>query len=155
LHEALDAYRPKVVALMMGPWEMFDRQGPAGLELAGSRELTLDIEDQVSRIRDLVRGVGARFVILDTPCFEPTTSDPSGAIWRDPARLAWINGVWRDFASKHASDTSVVDLSALLCPGGKPIEDEAGGQYRGDGMHFTPDGTTFVWRWLERLGSRN
>ncbi len=153
LRTAVDAYRPDVVALMLGPWEMFDRQGPAGLEQAGSRELTLDVEDQLARLRDEVRHIGARLVILDTPCFAPTTTDPSKAIWVDPGRLAWINGVWRDFASKHASDTSVADLSARLCPGGKPIENQVGAQYRADGMHFTPAGSTFVWQWLERLGS--
>jgi peptidoglycan/LPS O-acetylase OafA/YrhL len=153
LREALDAYRPQVVALMMGPWEMFDRQGPAGLERAGSRELTLDIEDKLSRVHDIVRHAGARLVILDTPCFDPTITDPSGAIWRDPARRAWINRVWHDFAGRYTRDTSIVDLSTLLCPGGNPIEQQFGGQYRADGMHFTADGTTLVWQWLERLGN--
>jgi peptidoglycan/LPS O-acetylase OafA/YrhL len=153
LRTALDAYQPDVVALMVGPWEMFDRQGPAGLQKVGSRELTLEIEDKLERIRDTVRDAGAHLVILDTPCFKPTTTtDPSREVWEDPARLDWLNDVWRDFASKHAGDTSLAPLSDVLCPNGKPIEDTTTG-YRGDGMHLTNAGSTLVWQWLERLGS--
>ena len=107
-------------------------------------------------MRWIVRNFGARarFVILDTPCYQPV-SDPIDeynqlAIRRDTCRSAWLNRVWHDFVARHAGDTTVAPLSGLLCKNGKPIEKKVGDRYRRDGMHFTQRGAALVWLWLDQ-----
>ena len=71
LTEVVDAYRPAIVATMLGPWEMFDRETPNGREDAKSNQLTDQLEAQLARIDSIARKAGARLVILNTPCYNP------------------------------------------------------------------------------------
>jgi peptidoglycan/LPS O-acetylase OafA/YrhL len=142
------AFRPAVVATMLGPWELYDRRTPSGPERVGSAALTADLEAQLARLQKIVVDGGARLVILTTPCFDPASAAPSvrPIVVRD--RVAWVNRVWRDFSRSH--HVARANLAGLLCPGGTPIEDRVGHRDRADGVHFSPAGAVMVWRWIDQ-----
>ena len=78
-------------------------------------------------------------MILTTPCFSPTTRELGAfgeAARADPARVQWLNDVWRRYAADHP-DVTLLDLDAHACPGGKYAATIDGVPMRTDGVHFT------------------
>jgi hypothetical protein len=68
-------------------------------------------------------------------------------ILRDPARRAWVNGVWRDWADRHPR-VRLVDLDPLLCPNGVPGTAGPGVPYRAADGALTTAGITALRSWL-------
>ena len=65
----------------------------------------------------------------------------------DPARVQWLNDVWRRWAADHP-DVTLLDLDAHACPGGKYAATIDGVTMRTDGVHFTLPGARLLWKWL-------
>ena len=94
---------------------------------------------------------GATVVMLTQPPFVdlghptgPTTQD------KDFERL---NSLLTEFAA-HTPHVTLINLAAYVCPSGPPCPFVVGGVGpRGDGAHYTSEGSLFVARWLmPRLG---
>jgi hypothetical protein len=137
--------------LFVGAWEVFDRRFDDRTLIVFSN----DYRDYLNQQLDLARAAltihGEPLVILGPGCFDrPVVSENDGAqIQNDAERLDWVKGVFRDYASAHADTTTFIDLGPLLCPNGEPRDTIDGTLVREDGMHFTRDGATLVWKWLE------
>ena len=59
-----------------------------------------------------------------------------------------LNVLLKRFAS-HRPHVEIVDLADYICPGGPPCRYIVDGEFvRGDGAHFTAEGSLFVARWL-------
>ena len=65
----------------------------------------------------------------------------------DPARVQWLNDVWRRYAADRP-DVSILDLDAHTCPGGTYATTIDGVTMRTDGVHFTLPGARLLWKWL-------
>ena len=65
----------------------------------------------------------------------------------DPARVQWLNNVWRRYAADHP-DVHIVDLDGHACPGGTYTPTIDGITMRTDGAHFTDAGAKLMWQWL-------
>jgi hypothetical protein len=79
-------------------------------------------------------------VFLTAPCFGEPLS-PDGTPWPEdsPARRAAYNDLVRQVAAENPKTDSVVDLNAVVCPGGKYSAKYKGVTIRtSDGIHFTP-----------------
>lgn len=148
-NQTVDIWRPNVVVLLTGAWEVFDREIGGEWVSFGSDAFRAALDRRLEAVYRAATRYGARLVILTTPCFDPPDTLSWGAERRDPDRIAWLNRQWRRFAAAHPDRVSVLDLEALVCPDGR-YTDRIDGRVvrRSDGVHFTAEGSRYVWRWL-------
>ena len=112
----------------------------------GSRRWYATLQKRMQqRVRRLTAS-GATVVLLTQPPFVdfgktggPTSQD------KDFERL---NAFLSEFAA-HTPHVKLIDLSTLVCPSGPPCPMDVNGlALRGDGDHYTGEGSLFVARWL-------
>jgi peptidoglycan/LPS O-acetylase OafA/YrhL len=144
------AYKPQVSVLLVGGWEVFDRELGGTTLRVGTPPMEAELRKALDRAKRVLTADGARFVILTTPCFSPTTRELGEfgeAARADPARVDWLNDVWRRYAADHP-DVTLLDLDAHACPDGKYAATIDGVPMRTDGVHFTLPGARLLWKWL-------
>ncbi len=132
--------RPDVVAVLVGEWELMDRYKDGRWQHIGEPAFDTYLGTQLDLLINVVSARGAKVALLTAPCSAPAES-PSGAPWpeNDPQRLARFNQLLREAAARHPTKTTVVDLKAFVCPGGKYVATLDGYLIRSsDGIHF-PD----------------
>lgn len=149
-------YQPDVVMIQYGAWEVFDyKQGAETIE-AGSPEMETAIREGFDRGIEAVLEVkpDTRFLIVGAPCMNEQNPRLGGSDSprNDPDELAWVDGVFEDYADDLGDQADYVDLGELLCPGGSFVDDLGEGVVRPDGSHYDEDKTGPAWRWLsERI----
>ena len=133
--------RPDVVAVLVGEWELMDRVWEGHWVHIGEPAYDAYLGRQLDLMINVASARGAKVALLTTPCSAPAES-PSGALWpeNDPARLARFNQLLREAAARYPSKATVVDLKAIVCPGGKYVATLDGYLIRSsDGIHFPHD----------------
>ena len=144
----VDQFRPNVVAILAGRWEVMDRLvgghwahiGQPAFDALVRRSLELSVRVATSS--------GAYVVFLTAPCFN-SGEQPDGTSWPedDPARIARFNQLVRQVAAEHPATVRVEDFGAMVCPGGVYTTTRDGVQVRdGDGVHIVP--TPAAGQWL-------
>jgi peptidoglycan/LPS O-acetylase OafA/YrhL len=144
------AYHPDLSLLLIGGWEVFDREIDGKILRVGTAPMESELRKALDRARKVLTANGARLVILTTPCFSPTTRELGEfgeAARADPTRVQWLNEVWRRYVADHP-DVSLLDLDAHACPGGTYAPTIDGVPMRTDGVHFTLEGARLLWKWL-------
>ena len=144
------AYDPDVSLLLIGGWEVFDRDVGGRILRVGTAPMETELRAALDRARAVLTKNGAHLAILTTPCFSPTTRELGEfgeAARADPARVQWLNDVWRRYVADHP-DVSLFDLDAHACPGGTYVPTIDGVPMRTDGVHFTLEGARLLWKWL-------
>ena len=144
------AYKPELALLLIGGWEVFDREIGGRVLRVGTAPMEAELRRALDHARRVLTADGARLVILTTPCFSPTTRELGAfgeASRADPARVQWLNDVWRRYVADHP-DVTLLDLYAHACPGGKYAATIDGVPMRTDGVHFTLPGARLLWSWL-------
>ena len=118
--KGVQAYKPQVSLLLIGGWEVFDRELHGRTLRVGTAPMEAELRTKLDEAKRILTADGARLVILTTPCFSPTTRE-LGAFGEqaraDPARVRWLNDVWRRYAADHP-EVTLLDLDAHACPGG-------------------------------------
>ncbi len=130
--------RPDVVAVLVGEWELMDRYRDGRWQHIGQPAFDAYLAGQLDLLIKVVSARGAEVALLTAPCSAPAES-PSGALWpeNDPKRLARFNELLRAAAARHPTKATVVDLKAIVCPGGKYVTTLDGYLIRSsDGIHF-------------------
>jgi len=143
-------YSPQVALVLVGGWEVFDREVDGRVLRVGTAPMEAKLRAALDTARRVLTAHGARMVLLTTPCFSPTDrelGDAAESDRADPARVAWLNDVWRRYAADHP-EVTVLDLDAHACPGGSYAATIHGVDMRTDGVHFTLPGARLMWRWL-------
>jgi len=145
------AFHPDVSVLLIGAWEVLDKQVGGRTLRAGTPGDERYLDSELQLAFDTLAPVSHRIAILNVPCFqEPQTADAYAWIAKardDPARGEWLNQVLGRFAATHRDRVALLDLRGFLCPGGQ--QDPANGtKVRADGVHFTVEGADLVWAWL-------
>jgi peptidoglycan/LPS O-acetylase OafA/YrhL/lysophospholipase L1-like esterase len=149
--EAAGQFRPDVGLLVLGGWEVLDRQVDGRHLRVGTADYERYLNGELQLAYDTLAASSRRIAILNVPCYhQPETGlDASLAETRnDPARGAWMNGVLGRFVAAHPGQVVLLDLKTYLCPGGRYADRLHGVKMRSDGVHFTPEGAKLVWRWL-------
>ncbi|MBM3674006.1 MAG: acyltransferase [Actinobacteria bacterium] len=149
--EAVAQYRPDVVVMLIGAWEIYDREVDGTLLRVGQPETEEYLRAELDEARAILTARGAHLVMLTAPCFAPpgTALREWGARERaEPWRVDWLNEVIRRYVADHAASVSLLDLHARICRDGLPLEDGPG--LRSDGVHFSEDGARSVWVWLTK-----
>ena len=147
--KALQSGRPNVV-LWASSWERNSLSIGSGAKqqtlLAGSPEWsTLLLNRMGQRVRELT-ATGATVVMVTQPPFVDQ-GQPAGPTAQDESFLR-LNNLLVAFA-RNRPQVEVVDLADYVCPSGPPcplVVDNVGA--RGDGAHYTADGSLWVARWL-------
>lgn len=134
---------------MMIAHQVFDRRVEPGTP--EGRTLVFDTLD---RIEKSAREVGVRHVqVVGMPCrqIDPLRLDPQLRFFAkpgsDPANIAWLNEVLRQWAEGAPERRDFLDLWQPMCAHGfDPVMH--GVQFYHDTVHFSPEGAEMVWTWL-------
>ena len=94
---------------------------------------------------------GATVVMLSQAPFVPVGAHPEDS--RASDQFARLNALIANLAA-HTANVKVVDLANRICPSGPPCPLTVDSVWvRGDGIHYTDEGSLWVARWLlPRLG---
>ncbi len=128
--------RPRVVVLLAGRWEVFDRSDAAGEVTDITRpEYARYVEDQLQRFVRIASSRGGRVVLMTAPYYQP----PGGKAGPEdaPARVDEYNRLVRDVVRANPGTTSLFRLNALVSPHGR-FAAAVGSQIvrAPDGVHF-------------------
>jgi hypothetical protein len=109
------------------------------------------LDGQIENFRKMMQSTHARFVLLTVPCMHPLPTVPAArrAAQADPARVAWLNGVWKRYAGRHPG-VVLADYGAFLCPDTAAARALAA-TWRPDGVTLGRAGAAATWKWLAPL----
>jgi peptidoglycan/LPS O-acetylase OafA/YrhL len=139
---AMAQTHPNVVVLLAGRWEVVNREYQGKWTNILDPTFAAYVKHQLEQTSDLVTTSGSRMVFLTAPCTDEG-EQPDGAPWPEdnPARVDEYNKLVREVAAEYPATDSVVDLDAVVCPGGKFTPSLDGVTIRRtDGVHFTDAG---------------
>jgi hypothetical protein len=130
--------KPDVVALLAGRWEVVDTLHDNRWTNILDPAFRAYIEQQLRLAVQIGTSSGAHMVLLTAPCYS-TGEQPNGAPWPEDsaARLTAYNDLLYQMAAEYPSKVSVVNLNAIVCPGGTFRSTLDGVTIRApDGIHF-------------------
>ena len=139
----VDTVDPNVVMLLAGRWEVATRTYDGRWTNILDPTFADYVKRQLEYTVGLVSAKGAHVVLVTAPCFSSGEQARRIAVARGLARAARraYNTLVREVAAEHPQTVSVLDLDAMVCPGGnyEPVID--GVQVRqADGVHFAITG---------------
>jgi peptidoglycan/LPS O-acetylase OafA/YrhL len=130
--------KPDVVALLAGRWEVVDTLYDGRWTNILDPAFRGYIEQQLRLAVQIGTSSGAHMVLLTAPCYS-SGEQPDGTPWPEDsvARLTAYNDLLYQVAAEDQSRVSVVDLNAIVCPGGTFHSTLDGVTIRApDGIHF-------------------
>ncbi|MHB1776536.1 MAG: DUF459 domain-containing protein [Acidimicrobiales bacterium] len=151
--------RPNVVMILAGRWEVMNRTYHGRWTDILHPAYAAYVEHQLELAVGLAGSDGARVVLLTAPCYD-SGLQPDGTPWPEdnPARVDAYNRLVDEVAAEHAGNVSVIDLHAMVCPGGQyhQVLDGVTVRNPADGVHFTLSGgdllASRIWPTVARLG---
>jgi peptidoglycan/LPS O-acetylase OafA/YrhL len=148
---ALQQFKPDVVVMLVGAWDILDREVNGHLVKFGSVEYDTTFLYQLDDATNLLGSTGARVVVLTTPFFSrPDLAIQTGRQWPEyePWRVDRVNALYRDFLATHPGRYDLIDLNRFVSPQGKYTDTMNGQVIRDDGVHFSEAGAAMVTKWL-------
>ncbi|HWB35343.1 MAG TPA: SGNH hydrolase domain-containing protein, partial [Rugosimonospora sp.] len=132
---------PDVSVLLLNRWELMDARYDGAYEHVGEADFDGYLLGQLDRAVRIVGSRGARVVLL-TAAYTHRAEQPDGSLYPEdqPARVDAWNALLTREAAAHPGQVVVLNLNALVCPGGRYTASVGGLQIRSDGLHFTPAG---------------
>jgi hypothetical protein len=147
----LHAFQPNVVVILVGAWDVPDRMVDGEVLRFGTVEYDTYFLHELDEATAAMGSTGAKVVLLTTPFFQHVErAGEEGRSWPeyDPWRVDRINTLFRQFEVAHPGRYTLLDLNRYVSPGGKYADQINGITVRDDGVHFSPQGATFVDNWL-------
>ena len=143
----LRQFRPNVVVLLAGRWEVMNRRIDGQWLHIGQSAFDTDVRNSLEQAVRIGTSTGALMVLMTAPCFD-SGEQPNGQPWPEdsPVRLADYNAIVRQVAAQHPTTVTVDDFGSLLCPGGRFTTTFDGVPVRdGDGVHILPSQAAGQW----------
>ncbi|HET6874377.1 MAG TPA: acyltransferase family protein [Acidimicrobiales bacterium] len=140
LQADLSSYRPQLVLLVSGRWEVRSEQLKAGgpwTDITQPADAAY-IRSQFELAASMVSSAHAVLGLATAPCYS-SGETPAGGTWPedDPARVDAYNRIVRSVVAAHPGQVRLVDLNAMVCPGGRYHATIDGVTLRtDDGVHF-------------------
>jgi hypothetical protein len=134
---------PDVVVVLLGRWECLDRLYQGRWTHAGERAFDRHLLAELGQVIDIGASHGARVVMLTLPYIAQTTEQPDGSPWpmNLPSRTMAYNALVRRAVALHPGRAQVLDLNAMLDPGGRYTSYVGGVRVRSlDDEHISPAG---------------
>ena len=138
LKDWLVRYRPKVVVLLAGRWEVFDRTDLAGqVTNIANPGYARYVQAQLERYVSIASSGGASVVLMTAPYYDSGEQSDGQPLPQDnPVRVRY-NQVVRTVAGADPSVVSLVDLNAIVSPAGRFTTTVGATTVRApDGVHF-------------------
>ena len=145
----LQQFRPNVVMVLAGRWEVTDRWMDGRWMHIGEPAFDAALKQSLEEAVQVGTSTGALMMFLTSPCYSSGEQD-NGQPWPEDSavRLAAYNTMVRQVAAEHPATVQVNDFGAQLCPGGSFTTTFHGVQVRdGDGVHTVP--TAAAGQWLD------
>jgi hypothetical protein len=147
---AVDRFRPDVVLILSGVWDLRDGDVPPGGEVSSPGDAPFDawLLAELQLAVDVASSRGARVLWLNTPCIGPVP--PGSPLLRlgaaEPERIEHLNRVLLPaLAASRARQMALFDLYGRLCPEGRFIEvDAQRRQLRSDYLHLSGTAATEI-----------
>ena len=132
-------YRPAVVALLAGRWEVYDRAGPSGqVTNITHRSYALYIERELEEFVGIASKSGSHVLLMTAPYYAPPEDSGRPLPPEDnPARVSDYNRLVSAVVKANPGTTSLFDLNALVSPHGRYA------LYVGHQLVRAPDGVHF------------
>ncbi len=130
--------QPDLVALLVGRWETTDQLRNGQWLHIGDPALDAYLSAELDQAIDVLSSTGATVALLTMPCLKAAES-ANGQPYPedDPARVARFNQLLTAAQRRHPTQSRVVDLNAVVCPGGNYTQTLQGVTIRTtDGVHF-------------------
>ncbi len=144
----IDSLGPDVGLVFLGIGELFDREVDGEVLTFRSEEYRSWLRDRIESRLTLFTSRGIPVRLATIPCHRVPDLGlaPQPGVINDEDRIAWTNQLAAEVVAGHP-DAQVIDLHDYLCSDGYQNSVD-GLELRYDGMHFTPDGSSYVWKWL-------
>jgi len=141
--------RPDVAMIVVGRWELMDRNFNGRWTHIGDPAFDAYLEAQTETAIAVAASTGAKVALATTPYYH-RGNRPDGGDWPedDPARVDRMNVLFRNVASRHPGQVTVVDLGARLSPENKLAMKIGGTKVRSDGVHIAHDAGPWIGPWL-------
>ena len=140
-------FRPNVVMILAGRWEVMDRLIDGQWTHIGEPGFDALLQNSLEQAVRVAAADGADVVMMTAPCFD-SGEQADGQAWPEDsaARLALYNAMVRKVAAEHPSTVRVEDFGGLVCPGGTYTATLDGVLLRdGDGVHIVPTAAAGGW----------
>lgn len=140
---ALKQSQPDVV-LWMSTWELSSYRVDGKVLAFGTQPFEEWLTSQIESVRVRAANAGARLVLVAIP---PQADNPMGPPKPEQAvRTAYLNALFRRYASTRPTEVGVLELTGLVCPNGAPCPTTIDGIVLRpkDGGHFQAEGAAWV-----------
>ncbi|HMC40397.1 MAG TPA: hypothetical protein VKI19_12090, partial [Acidimicrobiales bacterium] len=122
LRADLARFHPDVVIVAGGRWEVQSRRATDGgpwVQIGQPADASY-VHDQLDEAASIVLAGPATLALATAPCFS-SGEQPDGSAWPEdsPKRLAAYNGIVRQVVAAHPGRARLLDLDAMVCPGGR------------------------------------
>lgn len=145
----IEQFDPDVSVLVVGAWEIFDREVDGQTLEVGSAAYEQYLVQELELGHQILTQGDRQMVLLTSGCFKVTKPGTQGD-WPerdDPTRVDWVNEVLTRFSTSHA-DVTLIDLHGYVCPTGVYAGALNGVELYSDGTHYTKEGAPLIWEWL-------
>jgi len=138
-----DDVNPDTV-VWLSTWELSDYEVDGRRLRFGTPAFDRWLLAEMEATRQRFADRGARLALVTVPPVAQSTLNDADPV--QARKAEHLNDLFRQFADDHPDDVVVVDLAALVCPGGAPCPTKVDGitLRPEDGIHFEEDGA----RWL-------
>jgi peptidoglycan/LPS O-acetylase OafA/YrhL len=147
-HRMLVQYRPQLVLLVVGRWEVMDRMYDGRWSHVGEPAFDAYLGRQLDRAFEVLGSTGARVATVTAPYYR-RGERPDGGLW--PEDETWRVDAWnallRAAVGRHPG-VALVDLNAKMAPDGGYENYVDGIMLREDGVHLTSDAGWWLAPWL-------
>lgn len=136
--KSLARYRPSVVIVLAGRWEVYNAKWDGKWTNISTPAFARYVRTQLTEAVTVASATGAHVDLLTAPCYsgqEQLDGAPLPA--NTPKRVSRYNQLVRQVAAKRSPVASLVNLYGLVCPGGQYHQTIGDVTVRApDGVHF-------------------
>jgi hypothetical protein len=136
-------YRPDVVGLLIGRWDITDHLDNGTVVHIGQPAWDEHLAQEIDQAVSIFSGYGAKVVLFTMPFIDPPQTAPDGAIYpeNEPQRVTEFNQILTSVAKRRSNVVTVIDLNKVLDPEGHFQSVIDGVTVRwADGIHISEPG---------------
>ena len=136
-------FRPEVVGFLAGRFEITDHVVGTTVTSIDQPAWNRHVTDEIDQIVGVISAHGAKVALFTMPYLDPPTEAPDGSTYPENrnSRVDEYNQIIERVAARHPGTATVIDLNALLDPGGHFTSVVDGVTVRwADGIHVTRAG---------------
>jgi len=114
-------YRPDVVGLLVGRWDITDHLDNGKVVYIGQPAWNQHLQSEMNQAVAVLSAHGAKVALFTMPYIDPPQLAPDGKIYpeNNPERVREFNTILEQVAKAHTNVVTIINLNKLLDPEGK------------------------------------